>query len=392
MQIAVKLIIIIVSFILLALFITFFHKYVIGGIIGGAIEGLLLAGYFFGMRAVWKYKPIKNNSVNINDLIKLAGININKISPQKTELVSNNYSDSYDTKKRLLDKLKSDGVISEVVYREKLSELEGKRKVEQNDYLVKKRLAVERKALDQSLDMKLLTEEEHKVMVDALNNKIIKEVCEFFDDKTNDNKATLPDQGLDGALSIFIVALIGLSLIGVLFVTFQTKQTPEAPTEAAIEAYAAASPAPEAPAPEAPAPEAPAPEAPAPEAPEAPEAPATVESDDYGINIIKEFVKMEDARNYSEISKYFSDNMLRYWDIINPTLDEIYNKHLHQWDITTYSKNSIINIKKIDESTYILHTRFEYQVKKNNKIVIQDSRVKYVFDSNMKIIEVYGIN
>lgn len=127
-------------------------------------------------------------SKKINSSIKLLNnLKSNNIFPKKQELISDSYSDSYITKKKLLDSLEVDGIISEVVYKEKLSELEKKCKVEQNDYLVKKRLTVERKALDQSLDLKVLTEKEHKIMVDALCNKIAKEVRESFNDKTNVN-------------------------------------------------------------------------------------------------------------------------------------------------------------------------------------------------------------
>ncbi len=115
------------------------------------------------------------------------------------------------------------------------------------------------------------------------------------------------------------------------------------------------------------------------------------EVDNY-IMIIKKFIEAEDQRNLSVINKYLSNDMSRYWNIINPTLQEINDRYQYIWGITRYSKNQIISIEKQGESRYILFTRFEYVANNRQKINIKDNRVRFVFDDNMKINEIYGLD
>ncbi len=195
-------------------------------------------------------------------------------------------------------------------------------------------------------------------------------------------KITPPeDHSLHSGLILLVMLLVFL-LIGVLSLNSRSKQ--EAPVEAPVEAPAA-----------------PAAEYPveAPEAPAAPaEAPAEVyspipdqDSNEYA-SIIRSFVEAEDNRDIAGITKYLSTNMSRYWDILSPTSEQIYNKIQYVWGITAYSKNKIINIERQDESTYILFTRFEYLGTIRKKVSVKFNRIFFVFDRDMKIKEIYGID
>ena len=114
-------------------------------------------------------------------------------------------------------------------------------------------------------------------------------------------------------------------------------------------------------------------------------------SDEY-VSIIKSFVQAEDRRDIVSINKYLSSNMSRYWDIINPAYEAIYDRYQHIWSVTPYSKNQILHIEKQNESTYILFTRFEYFSNDKQKLIIKDNRVCFVFDDDIKIKEIYGLD
>ena len=108
-------------------------------------------------------------------------------------------------------------------------------------------------------------------------------------------------------------------------------------------------------------------------------------------NIIVDFINAEDTRNYSFISQSLSDRMERYWDLVNPSSDQIHNRYRHLWSITKYSKNVIKHIDKINETTYFVFTSYEYVGNKLHIVKTQDSRLTFVFDQNNKIVQIDGI-
>jgi eukaryotic-like serine/threonine-protein kinase len=180
------------------------------------------------------------------------------------------------------------------------------------------------------------------------------------------------------AVAITVIVVIFLVVSGVMS---STKHN--APVEAPVEAPAALA--------EAPAAEAPV-EAPAAEAPAAVESPAPDLGSGEYVSIIRSFVEAEDNRDVAGINRYLSENMSRYWDILSPTYEQIYNRYQHIWSITAYSKNTISHIERQNESTYIVFTRFVYLGNIRNQVTVKDSKVCFVFDSDMKIKEIYGID
>ncbi len=179
-----------------------------------------------------------------------------------------------------------------------------------------------------------------------------------------------------------------LAVIVVLFLVVSgvvSRSKHNAPVEAPIEAPAAPAAAP------VPAAEVPV-EGPVAEAPAAVESPAPDLGSGEYVSIIRSFVEAEDNRDVAGINRYLSENMSRYWDILSPTYEQIYNRYQHIWSITAYSKNTISHIERQNESTYIVFTRFVYLGNIRNQVTVKDSKVCFVFDSDMKIKEIYGID
>lgn len=106
---------------------------------------------------------------------------------------------------------------------------------------------------------------------------------------------------------------------------------------------------------------------------------------------IKSLIIAEDKRDFKEIKKFFSDVIIRYWDNHYIDKNELNTQYLSSWKKTSYSKNEIEKILKVDSKTYILHTKFTYfYIKKGVEKTIY-SKVKFIFDSNGTISEVYGV-
>lgn len=107
--------------------------------------------------------------------------------------------------------------------------------------------------------------------------------------------------------------------------------------------------------------------------------------------LITSFVEAEDRRDYGEISGYLSPGMRRYWDIYQPTSRQLEKRYSHIWSITEYSKNKIRDIDRVNDSTYVLRTRYEYKGLRRNKTTVLNSRVCFVFGPDLKIREIYGL-
>lgn len=108
--------------------------------------------------------------------------------------------------------------------------------------------------------------------------------------------------------------------------------------------------------------------------------------------LITSFVEAEDRRDYGELSGYLAPDMRRYWDIYQPTPRQVEKRYGHIWAITEYSKNEIRDIDRVNDSTYVLRTRYEYKGIRRNRTTVLNSRVCFVFGPDLKIREIYGID
>jgi hypothetical protein len=108
--------------------------------------------------------------------------------------------------------------------------------------------------------------------------------------------------------------------------------------------------------------------------------------------VIASFVEAEDRRDYGELSGYLATGMRRYWDIYQPTPRQIEKRYGHIWSITEYSKNEIRDIDRVNDSTYVLRTRYEYKGNRSKRTAVLNSRVCFVFGSDLKLRELYGLD
>lgn len=108
---------------------------------------------------------------------------------------------------------------------------------------------------------------------------------------------------------------------------------------------------------------------------------------------IKGMLLAEDDRNFSQVIKYYDlKNLKRYWNYNNPTYDQLKSQYEKSWIYTNNSSNTIKSIIKIKEKTYDVNLDFSYFHKKDNIYKVANSDVRFVFNDNAKIIEVYGVS
>ncbi|WAC02158.1 hypothetical protein N7U66_20685 [Lacinutrix neustonica] len=115
-------------------------------------------------------------------------------------------------------------------------------------------------------------------------------------------------------------------------------------------------------------------------------------SNSSGINkIINDFLIAEENRNIENILSYYSNDTKRYWNIYNPSKTEIENQYRNAWKHTINAQNIVKSISKVSANTYILNTNFRFYDLKKQQYKSINSKVRFVFDDNNKIVETSGI-
>lgn len=107
--------------------------------------------------------------------------------------------------------------------------------------------------------------------------------------------------------------------------------------------------------------------------------------------IIEDLLLAEENRDFEKIYSHFSENMSRYWDLNYPSYGNLKKRYEYIWGFTKNSKNYIDKIKKISDNTYDLYTKFEYYNLNKKRLKSIKSTIRYVFDSNGKIVVTYGL-
>lgn len=117
-----------------------------------------------------------------------------------------------------------------------------------------------------------------------------------------------------------------------------------------------------------------------------------VDDQDDAIYAIKNYLLAEEHRNFNEIYNCFSPTLFRYWDIQNPTRDQLLNRYNHAWTVSENSVNDLKDIKKTGAREYVYTVDFTYFSTKDQMYkTVTDSKVKITFDSDYKIISIYGV-
>ncbi len=107
--------------------------------------------------------------------------------------------------------------------------------------------------------------------------------------------------------------------------------------------------------------------------------------------IIEDFLIAEENRNFEKIKGYYSRNLKRYWNTNYPTSQELFTQYHNAWSNTKFAQNIIQNIQIVNPSIYILHTNFRFFDLKDETYKEIKSKVKFVFDGEGKIVEIYGV-
>ena len=107
-------------------------------------------------------------------------------------------------------------------------------------------------------------------------------------------------------------------------------------------------------------------------------------------NIIRSFVAAEDNRDFNRLYSFVSQNMVRYWDISYPSYDDLLKMYQYAWDEISYSRNNINGIQRVNDYVYDLYTEYSYR-NKSNQLIMKNSVVRFVFDDEGKIKEVFGL-
>jgi Rieske Fe-S protein len=115
------------------------------------------------------------------------------------------------------------------------------------------------------------------------------------------------------------------------------------------------------------------------------------ETDQTNMSAIKELYASESDRNFDNIYQYFDPNLERYWDINYPTFDEMKARYENTWETTENNKHSNIRIKKVSENTYDVFSTYSYHSLKDQKQKTVNSKVRFVFNDQNRIIKTYGL-
>lgn len=109
------------------------------------------------------------------------------------------------------------------------------------------------------------------------------------------------------------------------------------------------------------------------------------------VNTIQKFVEAEDRRDFDLIYSHFSDEMNRYYDIINPSYAEIRAQYDAVWKSTPRSRHEIESIDEINDYIYDLKSTIFYS-DMNNKQNREDINVRFIFNTSGEIIELYSLD
>lgn len=106
---------------------------------------------------------------------------------------------------------------------------------------------------------------------------------------------------------------------------------------------------------------------------------------------IRNFISAEEQRDFDLIYSFLSPQFSRYYDLKSPSYSKLKERYEYLWGFTLNSRNSIQSIDKINDFTYDIRTIYSYHNLRKNRNFTSDNTVRFLFDSNGKIIETYGI-
>ncbi len=122
-----------------------------------------------------------------------------------------------------------------------------------------------------------------------------------------------------------------------------------------------------------------------------PAAPEQTEQDAQNARTINDLLQAESSRDFDAIYQYFDTNMQRYWDINYPTYSELYERYTHIWGITEDQEHTNVRVNKISNNTYDVLSSYSYYSLKEEKQKHLNTKTRYVFNNEGKIVQTYGL-
>jgi len=107
---------------------------------------------------------------------------------------------------------------------------------------------------------------------------------------------------------------------------------------------------------------------------------------------IRRLLKAEDKRDFNKIASFYSSNIGNYWHLKQVTIPDIKEQYESAWKESWESKNTILNVDRIDDNTIHVEIEFNYIDKTTNNFISSVNLNKYVFNDNGLITQVYNID
>lgn len=119
--------------------------------------------------------------------------------------------------------------------------------------------------------------------------------------------------------------------------------------------------------------------------------PEQTEADKKNARVIHDLLYAESGRSFDDIYKYFDPNLERYWGINYPTYDELKAEYEKTWGKTENNEHSNVRINKVSDNTYDVMSTYSFFSLKDQKQKRVDSKIRFVFNKENKIIRSYGL-
>jgi hypothetical protein len=107
--------------------------------------------------------------------------------------------------------------------------------------------------------------------------------------------------------------------------------------------------------------------------------------------IIQKFFEAEKDRNLEEIMSFYSNNIRKYYSFSNPSFSMIRSEYEASWRKTDYAINENPVFQMIDEYTYNVKVDYRFYLISSQQEKTIVSNLRFVFDDNGKIKEVYSL-
>lgn len=111
---------------------------------------------------------------------------------------------------------------------------------------------------------------------------------------------------------------------------------------------------------------------------------------DYSIGLRK-FLQHEDSRDIGEVLNSYSYPVKTYWNEKNVSRFELEKLYKKAWEKVEYSRNYLLDTKRVDAYNFILTTQFVYKLKNKSYKSTVRSKLNVKLNNNGKIVSIENI-